>query len=93
MRSCGIPLCSGEGAVSDTHGTVGLSGTTDAAGHQGKDSFGVPRPAWRPEMTGSHSQTSQTWLYIYEELRTDGVPQVDSGLGAKMKRTGRRELW
>ena len=44
-------------------------------------------------MTGSHSQTSQTWLYIYEELRTDGVPQVDSGLGAKMKRTGRRELW
>jgi hypothetical protein len=42
-------------------------------------------------MTGSHSPTSQTPLYVEEELKMGGDPRADSGLGVKGKRAERRE--
>ena len=56
-----------------------------------KSQFWGPWAAWRPGMTGSHSPTSQTPLYVEEELKMGGDPRADSGLGVKGKRAERRE--
>jgi hypothetical protein len=48
---------------------VGSHRSQDLGGG-GKGSVQGLWPSWRPEMTGSHSRTSQTSLYVTEELRT-----------------------
>jgi hypothetical protein len=56
-----------------------------------KSQFWGPWATWRPGTIGSHSQASQTRLFVAEELRMGGDSQVDSGPVTEGKR-GRRAL-
>ena len=51
-----------------------------------------PWDTWRPGTSGSHSQTSQTLLYVEIELRMGGDPLVDSGRGGQREKGRRRAL-